>query len=92
MKEIIVNINQSLSDIAVQEYGSTDGQMQLILDNPGKCNFYDPIPVGTKLKIDETKVINRVVVDYMKKKNIKPTTAVEVGGGFDEGFDNGFNI
>lgn len=76
MKIITVNINQSIWDIANQEYGSEEGVQQLILDNPDKVNFDDALVPGTKLKIT-TEPTDKSIVEYFKKKEYKPSTAID---------------
>lgn len=76
MKVIRVGNKQSIWDLANQEYGHEDGVLQLMTDNPGVLDFNSSIPVGTAVRIDETKIINKTVVDFFAKKGIKPATAV----------------
>ena len=79
MKYIIVKSYQSIWDIAIQEYGTYDAVMQLMIDNPTVCNFNSSLVPGTKLKIKE--VINKTVVDFMASKGINPCTAIDVPAG-----------
>jgi hypothetical protein len=82
--------DQSLFDIAIQEYGSIEGVKQLIIDNPTTCSFEDdPVP-GTLLLISGT-VINQDIVQLLKDKKIKPANK-PANGGFSSGFSYGFNI
>lgn len=74
---ITVMDRQSIWDIAVQEYGSTEGVKQLIIDNPTKCNFETGLEIGMKLIIS-LPPINQKVYDFFKIKKINPSTAVEV--------------
>lgn len=78
IKYITVLEKQSVWDIAVQEYGSSEGVLQLAIDNPEAINFFDsPVP-GTKLLIDTTKILNKDVVALLKSKGVKPAHGVEV--------------
>lgn len=75
MKKITVKPDQSIWDIAMQEYGDVAGVEQLMLDNPGTCSFNVPPPAGTVLLIDETKIINQKEVDAYKAAGTIPATA-----------------
>lgn len=77
MKFIKTVNNQSIWDIANQEYGSESGVLQLMIDNPSVVNFNDSIPGGTTLRIDESKIINKTVVEYLSTRGMKPTTAIQ---------------
>lgn len=76
MRKIIVGHNQSIWDIAVQEYGSYDAVKQLIIDNASVLNFTDSIEPGTQLMIS-AEPTNKQIVDFLSKKSIKPATAIE---------------
>lgn len=71
IKYITVLERQSVWDLAVQEYGSSEGVYQLILDNP-ELNFEVTPTPGTKIKIDDTKILNKDTVNYFKEKGVKP--------------------
>lgn len=77
MSIVVVNRNQSIWDLAIQIYGSSDGVKQLIIDNPTICNFETSIQAGTKIQLKQ-EVINKSVVDFLSKKGLKPATAIEV--------------
>ena len=92
MKQVAVNNNQSIWDLAIQYYGSVDGIKQLILDNPAKLNLSDGVVPGTKIIIREEMVFNKTIVDYLDKNRIKLATTVSVPNtsGFGD-FSNDFN-
>jgi len=94
MIRITVTNNQSVWDLAIEQYGSVDGIKQLILDNPTKINFNDPVPAGTQLLVREDLIptFNKPVVDYLSKKGIRLATAVSVpsAGGFGD-YSNDYN-
>lgn len=77
MKRILVGNNQSIWDIAVQEYGSVEGVKQLILDNPIKCDFEKSIAAGTELIITKEPIV-KVITDYLSANRLMPATAVDV--------------
>lgn len=77
MRRILVGNNQSIWDLAIQEYGSFDGVKQLMIDNPTKCDFENSIPAGTELIIT-AEPMNKSIFDYFSKKRIKPSTAIAV--------------
>jgi hypothetical protein len=93
MKVIIVESNQTIEDLVIQEYGHFDGIAQLFNDNPDLSFDTEPQP-GTKLLIDETKIIDPIVVNYLKNKNIKLATysadLEESHSSFSGGFSLGF--
>jgi hypothetical protein len=97
VKTLIVDINQSIWDLAIQHYGSPDGVMQLMLDNPTKIDFQNNITPGTEVLIDESKVLNKQIVDSIKKTGIAPASGVydeELGynpGDFNNDCSNDFN-
>ena len=68
MKEYIVKVNQTLQDVALQQYGSATAIHQLVADN--EVDYYDQLAVNQVLLIDETKILNREIVDYYKQNNI----------------------
>lgn len=71
IKLITVLERQSVWDIALQEYGSTEGVLQLLTDNPELNLETSPTP-GIKIKIDDSKIINRDNVNYYIEKGVKP--------------------
>lgn len=77
MRRVLVGNNQSIWDLAVQEYGSLDGIKQLMIDNPTKCNLESSIPAGTELLIREIP-LNKAIYEFFSKKRIKPATAIDV--------------
>lgn len=97
MITITVENNQSIWDIALQRYGSTNSVKQLILDNPDKVNFKNNIAPGTKLLINEDLIIDKQLVDTYKKNGTIPCSAhydAALGygnGDFNNDFSNDFN-
>ncbi len=77
MRRIKAGANQSIWDLAAQEYGSYDGIKQLIIDNPAVCDFEKSIPTGTEIIITG-EPINKSLVEYLKSKLIILCTAIEV--------------
>lgn len=75
-KVVTVLDNQSIWDMAIQEYGSFEGVKQLMIDNPTKCNFETSLAIGTLLVITQ-KPMNQRIYDTIKTKNIIPATAIE---------------
>lgn len=92
MIQITVSNRQSIWDLAIQEYGSVDGVKQLIIDNSTVCNFNDSIKSGTKILIDETKIINSRIVNYLKTKGYKISTAdnTNLPRSFNKSFNQSF--
>src|SRR6185312_3198498 len=77
MPFITTKYNQSIWDLAMQEYGDSAGVEYLITDNPNTINFNDSIPVGTKILISKPP-INKAIVDYLKANGTIMATAVDV--------------
>lgn len=91
MKEVVAEINQSVWDLAIQEYGHSNGVVFLMEDNPGVFDFQNQVAAGTKFMVDDSKIIVGAVVTYLKNKGIKPATAViRKTDGFSAGFSLGF--
>ena len=73
MKQIKTYKGQSLTDIAVQEYGDISGIELLMEDNEiGLCDFIAP---SSLLNIRDTQ-INKLVVEGLQNRNIKPNNDV----------------
>lgn len=75
MNNVTAYKDQSVFDIALQEYGSIEGVFDLLAGNPG-LEFDNTFEPGTVLKL-EGDIINQEVVDYYTKNNIKPATSIE---------------
>ncbi|MEO8589492.1 MAG: hypothetical protein ABI432_09000 [Flavobacteriales bacterium] len=70
---IIVLDRQGLWDIAVQEYGSSEGVFLLLQDNPELGNLDAVLTAGQKLRI-RSAAIDQVVVDWYASRASKPVT------------------
>ena len=89
-----VQYNQSLQDIALQEYGSIAGVFALATDN--NLSITDALVLGQVLQIDETKIIDKQTVDnYKNNKKILATAAPVVvlspNGAFSTSFSQSYN-
>ncbi len=73
---ITVQHRQCIYDIAAQYYGSKDGVILLLLDNPELPGLDTRLTAGQKLQIKQSP-INVDVVNYYKKNGIVPVTEVE---------------
>ena len=65
MQTIQVELDQSLMDIAVQEYGDVSRVFDLVSLN-GLKGITDNIYLGQELKVDEVTIANRQRVAYMQ--------------------------
>jgi hypothetical protein len=74
MKEVIVQNNQSIWDLATQYLGSPNGVKLLIVWNP-TLNFIGSPVAGVKIKIDESQIINQTVVDFFKRQGLNSASA-----------------
>jgi len=93
MGSVIVIEQQSIFDIAIQQYGSVEGVVQLMDDNTNLTFNSNIIPGQNLIVSDEA--IDVDIVNYFRKKQLKVATkGNKVGGDFDENdFDeNDFNV
>jgi len=92
MGSVIVIEQQSIFDIAIQQYGSVEGVVHLMNDNPN-LTFNSNIIPGQNLILND-EAIDADIVNYFRQKQLKiATKGTKVGGDFDENdFDeNDFN-
>lgn len=90
--KVTVLSNQSLTDIALQVYGSVEGVFMLASENG--LNVTDKIKVGQTLEYDVENIINKRIVQYYAENDIHPATAFEGDLDyriFDETYDLTFN-
>jgi len=78
MRIITVRMGQSVEDVALQYYGTTDGSILILMDNNLSPDF-EPL-VGQKLSIrDEVPQINDTNKDverYLQDKSIAPNSSL----------------
>lgn len=73
-KEIYIRANQSIYDIAVQEYGHVDHVFQILKDNPS-LDLNTDLDAGAVIKIDTTlAVVDKDVQDHFIENNLKSAT------------------
>jgi hypothetical protein len=65
----VVLENQNLIDAALQEYGSVEALTKLCVDNGFSLD--SALTPGSKLKIDTSFIVNKQLVNYLKKSSIK---------------------
>lgn len=77
MKNYTVKEGQNPIDIALEQYGVAEMLFQLIDDNPeiAEQNFY--LISGQVLRIDETKIVNKQVVEYYNREGHTVNTGME---------------
>ena len=87
--KVTVLQNQTLSDIALQVYGTIEGVFVLATDND--LSVTDELKAGQVLECQADKVINKQIVQYYSDNNIHPATAFlyDVDNRI---FDNTFNL
>lgn len=73
MKTVTVLNNQSLNDLAIQEYGSIDGVMQLAVANG--LSITDALKPGQVLEVPDFDG-SADTVRYYKANALKPSSAV----------------
>lgn len=72
MSNIITMPDQSVFDIAIQEYGSIEGVFNLLRANP-ELEFDSNIQPGTVLKI-EGEPVKQTIVDFYRNNKIQLAT------------------
>lgn len=87
-KTVFVEDRQSLFDLAIQKYGSIEGAIQLFIENKDKVADVTTMPTPTKrLQCNDT-VVNKDVLDYYIKYNLKPVSIISP----DEAYPGDYNI
>jgi hypothetical protein len=78
----VVTEGQNIYDLAVQCYGGLEGVFMLMEDNPDLLRgLNDSIPVGSQIKIDQEKAVNKDVLKYFKKSGIRVNNTNDSGEG-----------
>lgn len=87
-KTVFVEDRQSLFDLAIQKYGSIEGTVQLLDENKDKVSDITTMPTPTlRLQCNRT-VIDKDVLDYYIKYNLKPVSIISP----DETYPGDYNI
>ena len=74
-KRVTIITQQTLFDIAIQQYGGVDGILLLIEDNPQLAlDFNSNIFAGMELKLRDSAAVNEDVSDYYLKKELMVAT------------------
>lgn len=90
--KVVVGKGQSLTDIAIQVYGSADAVVMLATDNG--LSVTDHPAVGTELDYYADNVIDPHVVAFYANNKISPVTDFTIdidNRTFDDTFDQTFN-
>jgi hypothetical protein len=66
MRDVVVTEGQSLLDITLQVYGSTEGLIDLCKLNNLSIN--EPLVAGQKIVFDESKIRKPRIVEFFKKE------------------------
>ncbi|MFN8238642.1 MAG: hypothetical protein U0T77_10780 [Chitinophagales bacterium] len=74
MPSIKLKEGQSLLDIAIQQFGSTESVVDIALHN--NVSITEPLTAGTVIKIPHSVFKNIEISDYYKKKSLEPATAL----------------
>lgn len=84
MKKIITQKGQSIVDLAIQEFGSAEGVIEILLRNPQLSQDAE-VNVGVELQVSG-KVLNEEVLGYIKseKKIVSTATQFEDKLGYSE--------
>ena len=94
MKKATVHKQQNILDLAIQEYGSIEGLLELAKEN--NLSLDEDMVAGSVLSVDESKIINLPLVNYFKEKEIVIATGAngfvtDDIGIFDDTFNDTFN-
>lgn len=73
MATIVVN-NQSLMDIAIQEYGTIEAAFDIAVANGMEVT--DRLVPGSQLSLPPSNYEDRDIADYFKARRIRPATAL----------------
>jgi len=82
MSTVIILNNQTLLDIAIQEYGTIESVFELAMAN--NLSITDMLSAGQKLVLPEVSIIgvpiskNVEILNYYKKNDIHPATAMPI--------------
>lgn len=71
--EVTVKDGQTLSDIAVQEYGTCEAALEIAMRNG--LSLTDTPGAGTILRLPDKATENRVMATYCKAHGVSPATA-----------------
>lgn len=89
MAQIKVKQDQTLYDIALLAYGSVEGVIWLLEDNPAVDLETEP-EAGDVLSLRDD-AINKEVVDYYNNKGVAPANEDKDAQNLIGGFSNAFN-
>lgn len=80
--KLTVKHNQSLFDLAIQEFGSPEAAIEIALLND--LSITDRLESGQELELPkESEFENNEVLKYYSKNNIKPATSDSIEGTVD---------
>lgn len=87
--KVTVRNGQTLTDIAIQVYGSSEAVFTLASENA--LDITDKLTTGMELDYSSDNIVNKRIVDYYAANNIYPCTqdAADVSNRL---FDDSFNI
>lgn len=69
VRQILVKPNQTIWDVALNEFGSIEGVFEILKANDSLESLNEDLSVGQELKIVNV-VLNDTVLEYYKSKNI----------------------
>jgi len=90
MPTIVIKENQTLFDLSLQLYGSTDYIYKIVQDNPAIPHIHAGNLVGMVITYDEQKID---LTQYFKVNNKTIVTGlpiIDTGRAFDDSFDFSF--
>ena len=73
MATIVLN-NQSLLDVAIQEYGTVEAAFDIAVDN--EMDVTDLLVPGSQISLPTSDFEDRDIADYFKARRIRPATAL----------------
>lgn len=92
ISRVTVQHDQTIYDIALQEYGELSAIYSLMEDN-SQLSLDTDMVEGDVLLIDSTKVVDQSIVNAFRGRELKPAHRGgddPLVGGFSDGFSDGF--
>jgi hypothetical protein len=95
MKEVTLLTGQTLYDVAVQEYGHTDGIWLLLEDNPGIVSDLSSVPapgtvVNIRLQVPELSADNQAIAAEFARRGQKVASGAPPTAATDEYVTTGY--
>ena len=67
--------NQTLLDLAIQQYGSAEAVVSMAISN--NISITEDIEVGNKISTEQENISNQPIAQYFQSNRLYPATALE---------------